>query len=85
MSGKGKRGAQLMGLESPVCIITCSDGSKYTILAGIQGKLVEVSCSFCLLCPNEYNGCIFCSFSVTAFVYVLKLFVLFSKLMGKFS
>lgn len=43
VSGKGKRGAQLMGVQSSVCIITCSDGSKYNILAGVQGKLVEVN------------------------------------------
>lgn len=43
VSGKGKRGAQLMGLQSSVCIITCSDGTRYNILAGVQGKLVEVN------------------------------------------
>ncbi|KAG7169033.1 Abitram-like [Homarus americanus] len=43
VSGKGKRGAQLMGLQSPVCIISCVDGTKYTVLAGVQGKLVEVN------------------------------------------
>lgn len=43
VSGKGKRGAQQMGLRSPLCIITCSDASQYTVLAGVNGKLVEVN------------------------------------------
>lgn len=43
VSGKGKRGAQMMGPQSPVCIITCADGSRHTVLAGVHGKLVEVN------------------------------------------
>lgn len=43
VSGKGKRGAQMMGPQSPVCVITCSDGIRYSIMAGIHGKLVEVN------------------------------------------
>ncbi|XP_071520907.1 protein Abitram-like isoform X2 [Panulirus ornatus] len=43
VSGKGKRGAQQLGPQSPICIITCSDSTKYTVLAGIHGKLVEVN------------------------------------------
>jgi len=43
VTGKGKRGAQQIGLRSPICIISCSDGSQYTVLAGVHGKLVEVN------------------------------------------
>ncbi|XP_050717685.1 uncharacterized protein LOC126999294 [Eriocheir sinensis] len=43
VSGKGKRGAQMMGPQSPVCVITCADGSQHTVLAGVHGKLVEVN------------------------------------------
>ncbi|XP_063848749.1 protein Abitram-like [Scylla paramamosain] len=43
VSGKGKRGAQMMGPQSPVCIITCADGSRHLVLAGVHGKLVEVN------------------------------------------
>ncbi|KAK4315715.1 hypothetical protein Pmani_013069 [Petrolisthes manimaculis] len=43
VSGKGKRGAQMIGPESPLCIITCSDDTHYSIMAGVHGKLVEVN------------------------------------------
>ncbi|XP_045126778.1 protein Abitram-like [Portunus trituberculatus] len=43
VSGKGKRGAQMMGPQSPVCIITCADSSRHLVLAGVHGKLVEVN------------------------------------------
>lgn len=47
VSGKGKRGAQMMGPQSPVCIITCADGSQHAVLAGVHGKLVEVCVCVC--------------------------------------
>ncbi|KAK7079125.1 hypothetical protein SK128_014248 [Halocaridina rubra] len=43
VSGKSKRGAQMFGPRSAVCIITCSDDSKYTVLSGVTGKLIEVN------------------------------------------
>ncbi|XP_068236531.1 protein Abitram [Palaemon carinicauda] len=43
VSGKGKRGAQMIGPRSPLCKVICADGSSYTILAGVNGKLVEVN------------------------------------------
>ncbi|XP_064091271.1 protein Abitram-like [Macrobrachium nipponense] len=43
VSGKGKRGAQMIGPRSPVCKVICADGMSYTILAGVNGKLIEVN------------------------------------------
>ncbi|XP_076055861.1 protein Abitram-like isoform X1 [Oratosquilla oratoria] len=43
VSGKAKKGAQPIRHFSPLCILTCSDGSEYKIKAGIRGKLVEVN------------------------------------------
>lgn len=43
VSGKGKRGAQVVGLFSPICSIKCQDGSLYTIPIGVRGKLSEVN------------------------------------------
>ncbi|XP_066940311.1 protein Abitram-like isoform X2 [Macrobrachium rosenbergii] len=43
VSGKGKRGAQMIGPRSPVCKVICADGTSYTILAGVNGKLIEVN------------------------------------------
>jgi len=43
VSGKGKRGAQILGKNSSVCEIQCSDGSAYVVQAGVRGKLVEVN------------------------------------------
>lgn len=43
ISGKSKKGAQRIGLKSPMCNIHCEDGSSYTLLAGCVGKLVEVN------------------------------------------
>ncbi|KAK8402047.1 hypothetical protein O3P69_001258 [Scylla paramamosain] len=39
---EGRWGAQMMGLQSSVCIITCADGSRHLVVAGIHGRLVEV-------------------------------------------
>ncbi|KAG8235970.1 hypothetical protein J437_LFUL017906 [Ladona fulva] len=43
VSGKGKRGAQLLTTNSALCLVECSDGSKYTLYSSIQGKLVEIN------------------------------------------
>jgi len=43
VSGKGKRGAQILGKNSSVCEVQCTDGSKYIVQAGVRGKLVEIN------------------------------------------
>ncbi|XP_077966804.1 protein Abitram-like [Styela clava] len=43
VSGKRKRGAQWLNPESPLCIVTLSDGEKYTVHSGIRGNLIEVN------------------------------------------
>lgn len=43
VTGKGKRGAQTMTPSSPLCQITCSDGSSYTPCACMRCFLVEVN------------------------------------------
>jgi len=43
VSGKNKRGAQNVSITAPLCHVTCSDQSKYTIPAGMKGSLVEVN------------------------------------------
>ncbi|XP_052682304.1 protein Abitram-like [Crassostrea angulata] len=43
ISGKGKRGAQLLTPSSPLCEVTCTDGSKYIITCGVRGQLIEVN------------------------------------------
>ena len=43
VSGKRKRGAHWLNGTTPICIITCNDGSKYTIHAGTRGSLVEIN------------------------------------------
>jgi len=43
VSGKGKRGAQILGKMSPVCEVQCSDGSAYIVQCGVRGKLVEIN------------------------------------------
>ncbi|KYB28597.1 protein Abitram [Tribolium castaneum] len=43
MSGKGKRGAQLLQPESVLCFIETEDGEKYPVHAGIYGKLLEIN------------------------------------------
>lgn len=42
VSGKGKKGAQVVGFSSLLCNLECSDGSSYSVFTGIQGKLIEV-------------------------------------------
>lgn len=43
MTGKGKRGAQIVQAGSTLCKVHCSDGEEYKILAAIPGKLVEMN------------------------------------------
>lgn len=43
MSGKGKRGAQIVQAGSTLCKVKCSDGEEYKILSAIPGKLVEMN------------------------------------------
>jgi len=43
VSGKGKRGAQILGKISAVCEVQCTDGSSYIVQAGVRGKLVEIN------------------------------------------
>ncbi|CAG5123453.1 unnamed protein product [Candidula unifasciata] len=42
-SGKNKRGAQWLDVNSPLCEVTCSDGSVYTICCCVKGQLIEVN------------------------------------------
>ncbi|XP_064455962.1 protein Abitram-like [Ornithodoros turicata] len=41
--GKHKKGAQRLQRTSALCIISCSDGSQYTIVSVVPGKLIEVN------------------------------------------
>ncbi|XP_065840330.1 protein Abitram-like [Oscarella lobularis] len=43
VKGKRKRGAQWLNPLSPLCIITCDDGSQYTVYSCIRGSLLEVN------------------------------------------
>ena len=43
VSGKGKRGAQLVTAEAPLFCVTCADGSRYVIPACVRGKLVQLN------------------------------------------
>ncbi|KAF6714572.1 Protein Simiate [Oryzias melastigma] len=43
VSGKSKRGGQFLTDFAPLCRITCSDESKYTIYSCIRGRLLEVN------------------------------------------
>ncbi|XP_048754852.1 protein Abitram-like [Ostrea edulis] len=43
ISGKGKRGAQLLTPSSPLCQVICSDSSTYTITCGVRSQLMEVN------------------------------------------
>lgn len=44
MTGKGKRGAQIVQAGSTLCKVYCSDGEEYKILSAVPGKLVEMNC-----------------------------------------
>ncbi|XP_078571322.1 protein Abitram-like [Branchiostoma floridae x Branchiostoma japonicum] len=41
--GKGKRGAQWLQESSPLCRVTCTDNTEFTLYSCIKGKLVEVN------------------------------------------
>jgi len=41
--GKGKKGGLWMEPLSPLCDVTCSDGSKYRLYSCIRGHLLEVN------------------------------------------
>uniref|UniRef100_A0A3Q2CIJ0 Protein Abitram n=1 Tax=Cyprinodon variegatus TaxID=28743 RepID=A0A3Q2CIJ0_CYPVA len=43
VSGKSKRGAQFVTDFAPLCRITCSDETEYTIYSCIRGRLLEVN------------------------------------------
>ncbi|MED6250461.1 hypothetical protein AMECASPLE_008990 [Ameca splendens] len=43
VSGKSKRGAQFLTDFAPLCRITCSDETEYTIYSCIRGRLLEVN------------------------------------------
>ena len=41
--GKSKRGATHLSITSPLCHVTCSDQTKYTLHSCIRGNLIEVN------------------------------------------
>lgn len=43
VSGKGKKGAQYVTENSPLCHVTCEDGTKFTLYSCIRGHLLEVN------------------------------------------
>ncbi|XP_050429820.1 protein Abitram [Adelges cooleyi] len=43
MSGKGKRGAQILQAGSTLFKVQCSNGEEYKILSAVPGKLVEIN------------------------------------------
>lgn len=43
MSGKGKRGAQLLQPDSVLCFMETCEGTVYPVHAGIYGKLLEIN------------------------------------------
>ncbi|XP_039294824.1 protein Abitram [Nilaparvata lugens] len=43
VSGKSKRGAQRLDVNSALCFAKCADGEIHKICAGIPGKLVEIN------------------------------------------
>uniref|UniRef100_A0A1B6G029 Protein Abitram n=1 Tax=Cuerna arida TaxID=1464854 RepID=A0A1B6G029_9HEMI len=43
VSGKGKRGAQVLTPSSVIFFVECTDGSRYAIRSCVPGKLVEVN------------------------------------------
>ncbi|KAL3209032.1 hypothetical protein MRX96_009553 [Rhipicephalus microplus] len=43
VSGKWKKGGQKLQKESPLCIVTCSDGEIYTVISTVPGSLIEVN------------------------------------------
>ncbi|KAM6899358.1 protein Abitram [Xenentodon cancila] len=43
VSGKSKRGGQFLTDFAPLCRITCSDETEYTVYSCIRGRLLEVN------------------------------------------
>ncbi|KAM9838735.1 protein Abitram isoform 2-T2 [Aulostomus maculatus] len=43
VSGKSKRGGQFLTDFAPLCRITCTDDTEYTIYSCIRGRLLEVN------------------------------------------
>ncbi|XP_045914129.1 protein Abitram isoform X2 [Micropterus dolomieu] len=43
VSGKSKRGGQFLTDFAPLCRITCTDETEYTIYSCIRGRLLEVN------------------------------------------
>ncbi|KAM9823784.1 protein Abitram [Neosynchiropus ocellatus] len=43
VSGKSKRGGQFLTDFAPVCRITCTDDTEYTVYSCIRGRLLEVN------------------------------------------
>jgi len=43
MTGKGKRGAQIVQAGSSLCKVYCSDGEEHKILSAVPGKLVQLN------------------------------------------
>jgi len=43
MTGKGKRGAQIVQAGSTLCKVYCSDGEEHKILSAVPGKLVQMN------------------------------------------
>lgn len=42
-SGKGKRGAQRLDVNSVLCFVECSDGTRYPVYSCMNGKLLEIN------------------------------------------
>ena len=43
ITGKKKHGSADMDPHSPLCIITCEDGSKHIVYAGVRSHLFELN------------------------------------------
>jgi len=43
VSGKRKKGGQMLGPKSPICNIECSCGKSFVVRAGLGAKLLEVN------------------------------------------
>ena len=42
-AGKGKRDAQFLQSADPLCHVTCDDGSRYTFVSAVKGRLFEAN------------------------------------------
>ncbi|XP_022240385.1 protein Simiate-like isoform X2 [Limulus polyphemus] len=43
VSGRWKKGGQVMKPESPLCVIKCKDGTGFTIYSRVHGTLIEIN------------------------------------------